>query len=121
MDRYAKGAPSSYVHVIGSFVIAVALTAAVLAFERRDISAPRYVFVDGGAHEGETIEHLKRTNLYKKHTWTIFAFEANPNLIPDLPKAPDVTVLNQAIWNQDGTIEFRPGDWFGVKVGDFRR
>jgi hypothetical protein len=77
--------------------------------------------VDGGAHEGETIEHFKRTNLYKKHTWTIFAFEANPNLIPDLPKAPDVTVLNQAICNRDGTIEFCPGDWFGVKVGDFRR
>lgn len=65
--------------------------------------------MDGGAHQGETIAHFEKSNLYSQHPW-MFAFEANPNLIPDIPKKPNLTVLNKAVWTKDGTVEFYLGE-----------
>ena len=66
----------------------------------------RYIFIDGGAHLGETIAHFKKSKLYSQYPWEMFAFEANPNLIPQIPKSPNLTILNKAIWTHDGGVEF---------------
>jgi len=71
------------------------------------ISLPkRYIFIDGGTHLGETIAHFEKSKLYSRYPWEIFSFEANPNLIGDIPKRKNMTILNKAIWTHDGTIEF---------------
>lgn len=71
--------------------------------------APRHIFVDGGAHLGETVEHFLRSPLHARHDWEIVAFEANPELIPRIPKRPRLTVLDRAIWVHDGGVEFYVG------------
>ncbi len=66
----------------------------------------RYAFIDGGAHMGESIAKFEKSNLYRKHRWEMFSFEANPNLIAFIPRKPNLTILNKAIWTSDGTLEF---------------
>lgn len=66
----------------------------------------RYVYIIGGAHEGERIHKFKKQGIYSSHPWEIFAIEANPYVIDKIPKAPDTMVLNKAIWIKDGKIEF---------------
>ncbi|MCC6356374.1 MAG: hypothetical protein IT577_21005, partial [Verrucomicrobiae bacterium] len=68
--------------------------------------APRHVFIDGGAHKGESIRSFKRTRMYRDHRWDIVAFECNPDLAARLPAAPDLTVANQAMWTNAGSLEF---------------
>ncbi len=72
-------------------------------------SPTRYVFIDGGAHKGETVAHFVETRAYARHDWQIYAFEANPALIPLIPPRDNLTVLNQAIWIHDGTVELYLG------------
>lgn len=70
----------------------------------------RYIFIDGGAHKGESIEAFKSTKAYTKHDWTIYSFEANPELIPELLKKYNgVNILSKAIWINDGHINFYIG------------
>ncbi len=66
----------------------------------------RYVFIIGGAHKGERIVKFKKEDLYTKHSWEIFAIEANPYVIDEIPRAQDTTIINKAIWIKDGSIEF---------------
>jgi len=66
----------------------------------------RLVFIDGGAHLGESYTAFRKTNLYSRHSWDIVAIEANPKLIPRLPKAPRLRILNKAIWTADGKLDF---------------
>lgn len=66
----------------------------------------KYVFIDGGAHFGESLKAFKTTKLYKKFPWKIYAIEANPNIIDKIPKGSDITVINKAIWTYDGTVDF---------------
>jgi FkbM family methyltransferase len=68
---------------------------------------PRHVFIDGGAHLGETVAGFQRSKLYGKHTWSIVSFEPNPELAPLIPRAPNLTVLEEAIWTKDETLEFK--------------
>lgn len=73
----------------------------------------KYVFIDGGAHFGESTKAFKSTKLYKKFPWKIYAIEANPNIIDKIPRGPDIIVINKAAWIYDGTIDFwlaLPGD-----------
>ena len=67
---------------------------------------PRHVFIDGGAHAGESYQAFRKSGLYSKHSWDIYAIEANPTLARQLPKAPHLTVLAKAIWVSPGTVEF---------------
>jgi len=99
------------------WVIGLAVVCAVIILFWNFAASPqkislkkRYIFVDAGAHEGETIAHFEKSNLYSQHPWEMFAFEANPNLIPDIPKKPNLTVLNKAVWTEDGTVEFYLGE-----------
>lgn len=66
----------------------------------------KYIFIDGGAHFGESLKAFKTTKLYKKFPWKIYAIEANPNIIGNIPKESDITVINKAIWIYDGTVDF---------------
>lgn len=68
--------------------------------------APRHVFIDGGAHRGESIRSFKQTRMYRDHQWHIVAFECNPDLAARLPAAQDITILNQAMWTNIGSLEF---------------
>jgi len=67
---------------------------------------PRHVFIDAGAHFGESYQAFRKSGLYSRHTWEIFAIEANPTLAARLPEAPHLTVLSKAVWTEDGTLEF---------------
>jgi FkbM family methyltransferase len=68
--------------------------------------APRYVFIDGGAHIGETVLSFEKSTLFSKHPWSVVSFEPNPELIPKIPKRPFLTVQDAAIWTKDGELEF---------------
>lgn len=74
------------------------------------LSNARYIFIDGGAHSGETIRAFEKSNLYSQHPWEIFSFEPNPYLIPKIPKRPNVTVLSKAMWIHDKGLDF----YFGL-------
>jgi len=56
-------------------------------------------------HRGASVD-ITSSTCGHFHAWEIFAFEANPNLIPQIPKKPNTTILNKAIWTHDGTVEF---------------
>ena len=73
-------------------------------------SKGRFIFIDGGSHLGETLEHFEKSKIYSRYRWELFAFEANPNLIPDIPKKPNRVIYNKAIWTEDGTVEFFLGE-----------
>jgi FkbM family methyltransferase len=70
----------------------------------------RYVFVDGGAHFGESYKAFQKCNLYSQYPWEIFAIEANPHLVGRLPKAPRLTVIGKAMWVTNGTLQFHLQD-----------
>jgi len=66
----------------------------------------RYIFVDGGAHQGQSIKWFMRSAIFEKYPWEIFAFEVNPHLILDINQPPDLTIVDKAIWVSDGAIDF---------------
>ncbi len=68
--------------------------------------APRYVFVDGGAHVGETVEAFAKSTLATKHPWSIVSFEPNPTLVGQIPARPNLTVHHEAIWTKDEELVF---------------
>lgn len=68
--------------------------------------APRHVFIDGGAHKGESIRNFKRTRMFRNHRWDIVAFECNPDLAAHLSATTDAKVHNHAMWTNSGTLEF---------------
>ena len=73
---------------------------------RRIGQAHRFVFIDGGAHFGESYVAFRKTGLYSKYPWEIIAIEANPTLAARLPQGRDVTLMSKAIWVTDGTLTF---------------
>jgi FkbM family methyltransferase len=68
---------------------------------------PRYVFIDGGAHLGETVEAFEKSTLFSKHPWSIVSFEPNPELVPQLPVRPYLKVHEAALWTKDEDLDFR--------------
>lgn len=85
-------------------VIAILIAGYVLL--KNNKSDPKYIFIDGGAHIGESTQNFLKSNIYRRHPWEIIAFEANPRLIPRFPTKPNATVLNKAIWISEEGIEF---------------
>jgi len=72
----------------------------------------RYIFIDGGAHRGESIEWFERSAIFSQYPWEIFAFEPNSVLIPSISSnicASYLTILNKAIWTYDGVVNFYLG------------
>lgn len=66
----------------------------------------RYIFVDGGAFNGRVYKTFHTISSYSKYSWEIFAIEANPYVIDQLPQIPNLTILSKAIWIDNGSIEF---------------
>jgi FkbM family methyltransferase len=67
----------------------------------------RNIFIDCGAHMGQTIDYFKLSNTYKNNKWDIYSFEAITDLTKIINiKHPDINILNKAVWIQDGIIDF---------------
>lgn len=66
----------------------------------------RYVFIDGGAHLGETVQHFDRSVACSRLGWEVISFEANPHLIDRIYRGTRHTVLNKAIADKDGELPF---------------
>jgi FkbM family methyltransferase len=102
-------------------VVAAVLAGALIgffAFFWGGSRAPRYVFVDCGAHEGETILAFENSTLFKKHPWSMVSFEPNPLLFPRLPQRPFLSTLEEAVWTKDEelVLSFSEQDTLGGSV-----
>tara|TARA_B100000700_G_scaffold328582_1_gene446902 strand:+ start:82 stop:1782 length:1701 start_codon:yes stop_codon:yes gene_type:complete len=64
-----------------------------------------HTFIDCGAHLGESIEHFRKTKLYKNYNWKIYSFEPHPILFQQLydkyNNDNEVSLYNKAIWIED--------------------
>jgi FkbM family methyltransferase len=89
--------------LLGVFVLTLLVFIALGFFL---LPRPRYIFIDGGAHLGESIDHFVKSSLYPQHPWEMISIEANPYLIPSIPKRKNLTILNKAIWTGDEGVEF---------------
>lgn len=49
---------------------------------------------------------FEKSKLFSKHPWQVVSFEPNPELFPQIPKRPFLTVMGQALWDQDTEIDF---------------
>ncbi len=74
--------------------------------ERAKSAAPRHVFLDGGARHGKAIKKFKECSFYGEQPWEVIAFEANPFITHRIAKADDVVLFNQALWVEDGLLDF---------------
>lgn len=65
----------------------------------------RNIFIDCGAHFGESIRHFMNTKMYSSRKWEIFSFEAHPYGFSQIPKsykkASNITVENKAVWIEE--------------------
>ena len=73
-------------------------------------SEPRYVLIDGGAHRGEVIALFETTELHSQYPWEVYAIEANPNLIDSLRRWDNITIIDQAMSTEEGSMEFFLGE-----------
>ncbi len=87
-------------------------------------SVGRYVFIDGGAHRGQTIRAFEKSDLWAAHDWDIYAFECNPRLAAFLEEKfadrMDVKIINKAMWIHSQGVEFYSGktDLGGNVIGN---
>lgn len=87
-------------------VVAVRSATVPVASASAPATPVRYAFIDGGAHLGETVLSFEKTKLFQKHPWSVVSFEPNPELVPQIPKRPFLTVMPNAIWTKDEELEF---------------
>ena len=66
----------------------------------------RYIFIDGGSHQGPSIKWFERSAIFDHYPWEIFAFEANPNMTPCIERSPYLAIIEKAIWISDGIVDF---------------
>lgn len=67
----------------------------------------KYIFIDGGADVGQVFHSFQAVSTYLlRYSWEIFAIDANPDVIDLMPRFQNLTILNKAIWIEDGTITF---------------
>lgn len=95
-----------YKNKIATALILIILISNSTNFAAGEIPQKRYIFIDGGAFNGRLYQTFQAISSYSKYSWEIFAIEANPYIIDQLPQEPNVKILNKAIWSQDGTIDF---------------
>ena len=71
----------------------------------------RKVFVDGGAHMGESVR-LFMDRFPDSNEYEIYSFEANDDLMDHLRSVVEplgANVINKALWKEDGDIDFYKG------------
>jgi len=66
----------------------------------------RHIFIDGGADNGKVFHAFIVMSGYLDDKWEIFAIEPNPNVIGQIPRFPNLTIIEKAMWTNDGTIDF---------------
>lgn len=66
------------------------------------------VFVDAGAYDGDSIQHFRRKT-QNDAQWEIHAFEADSRQWPKLEKVKDITLHKQAVWVENGYLDFYHG------------
>jgi len=66
----------------------------------------RHIFIDAGADDGKVFHAFKVMSGYLDDKWEIFAIEPNPNIVDHIPRFPNLTIVQKAIWTRDGTIDF---------------
>lgn len=92
--------------------------------EADSVSDSRHIFIDGGAHRGQTIRAFEKSKLWSEHDWDIYAFECNPRLAAFLKEKfadrMDVKIINKAMWIHNQGVEFYSGktDLGGNVVGN---
>jgi FkbM family methyltransferase len=73
-------------------------------------SEGRYIFIDGGAHFGETIISFMKSRLYSEHQWKIYSFECNPQLVERLyehfSQVEGLEIKNEALWIHNNGVTF---------------
>lgn len=83
-----------------------------MIFQKEEERKKRYIFIDGGADKGSTIGWFERSQFYSKHSWEMFAFEADSQLASAIPHKSNLTIFDQAMWIHDDFIEFHLAkDW----------
>lgn len=70
----------------------------------------RKVFLDLGAHEGESIR-LFRSQYPQAEEYKIFSFEPNPAMVNNFAQFPDVEFHNVGVWVEDGESKMTIHDW----------
>lgn len=96
--------------IVAPLALVVVLLGIFFLEKNNNFFRPRYIFVDGGAHIGESVAHFVKSKVYSKYSWEMFSFEANHNLIPSIPNRPNLTILNKAIWIHDEGVNFYLGE-----------
>ena len=69
----------------------------------------KYIFIDLGCYDGDTIGQFKnwRHLAYPPDTkWEIYGFEPNPRFKDTWRRTPEATIEQKAAWTYDGQIEF---------------
>jgi len=95
--------------IVAPLALVVVLLGVFFLDKNYNFFRPRYIFVDGGAHIGESVADFVKSKLYSKYPWEMFSFEANHNLIPSIPERANLTILNKAIWIHDEGVNFYLG------------
>lgn len=72
-------------------------------------ATPRYVFIDGGAHKGETVEYFRNSAASLIHPWEIFCFEPVKRLGKEILERGNLTLIQKAIWVADESLGFFAG------------
>ncbi len=72
----------------------------------RPSGSARYIFVDGGASIGQTIDHFYKTLGCSFKPWQIHAFEPNPYVLKHIKPRPNLIIHNKALWERAQEMEF---------------
>ena len=75
----------------------------------------RKVFLDCGAHKGESID-LFRKVYPNADEYEIYSFEAHPEFADEIKKRKNINFYNVAVWIKDSTITFYLGNNLGSTV-----
>ena len=71
------------------------------------------IFIDGGAHKGESLQAFLTYYPNDPTSYDVYSFEANPSLIDNLKeitRKTGIELIEKAIWINDGYINFYSGD-----------
>jgi FkbM family methyltransferase len=63
------------------------------------------IYIDAGFYCGQSLELLEQAGAIDD-TWTMYAFDPNPDVTEYFEKFPKVKFIRKALWTKNGTIKF---------------